>query len=159
MGIQGNENSFFTWDFKVGPDDSISYYSYHLTDIFKTLNVKGMPDNAILVSFHVANMFPSSDNNRGNKWNKWNSNYCFYSDLVVQPKDNAAIDALKTIFQEIFYFGRYRDYFIMIWWTGDVDEVDLLLASLNSLDENLIFTVKICGKSLCYINLKITIDE
>ena len=38
MGIQGNENSFFTWDFKVVPDgfswnlgfvpdDSISHYS------------------------------------------------------------------------------------------------------------------------------------
>ena len=27
MGIQGNENSFFTWDFKVGSDDSLSYYS------------------------------------------------------------------------------------------------------------------------------------
>ena len=38
MGIQGNENSFFTWDFKVvpnrfswnlgfGPNDSISHYS------------------------------------------------------------------------------------------------------------------------------------
>ena len=27
MDIQGNENSFFTWDFKVGPDDSISYYT------------------------------------------------------------------------------------------------------------------------------------
>ena len=29
MGIQGNENSFFTRDFRIGPDDSISYY-FHL---------------------------------------------------------------------------------------------------------------------------------
>ena len=33
--------------------------SYHLTDIFETLNAKGIPDNAILVSFDISNMFPS----------------------------------------------------------------------------------------------------
>ena len=39
--------------------------SYHLIDIFETLNASGIPDNAILVSFDIVNMFPSIDNNRG----------------------------------------------------------------------------------------------
>ena len=38
---------------------------YHLTDIFETRNPKGIPDNAILVTFDIVNMFPSIDNNRG----------------------------------------------------------------------------------------------
>ena len=33
--------------------------SYHLTDIFETLNAKGIPDNAFLVSFDISNMFPN----------------------------------------------------------------------------------------------------
>ena len=40
-------------------------YSYHVIDIFETLNAKGILDNAILVSFDIVNMFPSIDNNRG----------------------------------------------------------------------------------------------
>ena len=39
--------------------------SYHLIDIFEALNAKGIPNNAIIVSFDIANMFPSIDNNRG----------------------------------------------------------------------------------------------
>ena len=34
MGIQGNENSFFTRDIRVGPDGSISYYSQCVIMIF-----------------------------------------------------------------------------------------------------------------------------
>ena len=83
---------------------------------------------------------------------------CSYSDLAIQPIDNAVINAQRTIFQEIFYFGRYRDNCITV-WTGDVDKIDLLLEFLNSLDENLKFTVEIGGKSLCFLDLKITIDD
>ena len=32
MGIQGNENSFLTRDFRIGPDDSISYYLRRLSN-------------------------------------------------------------------------------------------------------------------------------
>ena len=60
---------------------------------------------------------------------------------------NAVKDAQRTIFQQIFYFGRYRDDCITI-WTGDVNKIDLLQEDLNSLDENLKFTVEIGGKSL-----------
>ena len=37
--------------------------SHHLIDIFETLNAKGIPDNAFLLSFDIDNMFPSIDNN------------------------------------------------------------------------------------------------
>ena len=121
---------------------------YHLIGIFETLNAKGIPDNAILVSFNIANMFRSIDNNRGvaavksalySRTNLSSSTECiiealeicltnnnstvagqnliqtngtamgaatscYYSDLAIQPTDNAVIDAERTIFQEIFYF-------------------------------------------------------
>ena len=73
-------------------------------------------------------------------------------------QDDPVRDAQRTIFWEIFYFGPYRDHCITI-WTKEVDKIDLLLDFLNSLDENLKFTVTIGGKSLCFINLKITIDD
>ena len=116
--------------------------------MFETLNAKGIPDNAILVSFDIVNMFPSIDNNRGIAAVKsaldsqnsltsstecivealeiylTNNNSTFssqnlkqtngraigaassssYSDLAIQPIDNAVIDTQRAIFQEIFYF-------------------------------------------------------
>ena len=85
------------------------------------------------------------------------ANSCSYSDLAIQPIDNAVIDAQKTIFQKIFYFGRYRYDCITI-RTEDVDKIDSLLEFLNSLDENWKFT-EISGKSLYFLDLKITIDD
>ena len=37
------------------------------------------------------------------------ANSCFYSDLSIQRIDNAATDALRTSFQEIFCFRQYRN--------------------------------------------------
>ena len=39
----------------------------HLLDIIDSLNDKGFPENTILVSFDVVNMFPSIDNENGIK--------------------------------------------------------------------------------------------
>ena len=127
--------------------------SYHLIDVFETLNAKGLPDNALPVSFNIANMFPSINNNRdvaavksalGSRTNLSPSTECiiealeicltnknstfadqnfiqtnataigaanssYYSYLAIQPIDNAVTDAQRTIFQEIFYFTRYRN--------------------------------------------------
>lgn len=47
------------------------------------------------------------------------ANSCFYSDLSIQRIDNAAIDAQRTSFQEIFCFRRYRNDCIKI-WAGDL---------------------------------------
>ena len=109
--------------------------SYHRTDIFETMNGKSIPDNVILLSFDIINMFPSTDSDRrplDSIPNLWSSteyiiealemcltnsistftgqnliktngaamgapNSCFYSDLAIQPIDNAAIDAQRTI--------------------------------------------------------------
>ena len=49
------------------------------------------------------------------------ANSCSYSDLAIQPIDSAVIDTQETVFQEIFYFGRYRDDCITIWRTGYVN--------------------------------------
>ena len=132
----------------------------------ETLNAKDIPDNTILVSFCIVNMFPSIDNSRGvaavksaldsrtnlspsteciievleiclannnstfagqniiqtNGTAMGAANSCSYSDLAIQRIDNAVIDAQRTIFQEIFYFGQYKDDCITI-WTGDVDKL------------------------------------
>ena len=42
---------------------------------------------------------------------------------------------------------------------GDVDKIDLLLKFLNSLVENLNFTVEIGDKSLYILDLKVSIDN
>ena len=44
-------------------------------------------------------------------------------------------------------------------YARDLDKISLLLEFLNSLDENLKFTVKMGGKSLCFLYLKITIND
>ena len=44
--------------------------------------------------------------------------------------DNAVIEAVRTIFQEFFYFRLYRDDCITI-WTGDVNKTGLLLEFLT----------------------------
>ena len=69
-----------------------------------------------------------------------------FKQMELNQIDNAVIDTQKAIFQEIFYFGRYKAECITI-WTKDVDKINLLFELLNSLDENLKFTVEICGKS------------
>ena len=86
------------------------------------------------------------------------ANSCSYSDLVVRPIDKAVIDAQRTRFQEISYFGRYKRDCITI-WTEDGDKIELLCEFLNSLDKNITFTVEIGDKSLSFLNLKITTDE
>ena len=171
--------------------------SYHLIDVFETLNAKGIPDNTILVSFDIVNMFPTIDNNRGvaavksalhSRTNlspstesiiealeicltKNNSafadpnliqtngtamvaaNSFSYSNLAIQLIGNAVIDSQGTIFQVIIYFGLYNNK------TGDVDKIELLTEFLISLDKNLKFTVEIGGQSLCFLDLKITVDD
>ena len=86
------------------------------------------------------------------------ANSCSYSDLVIRPIDKAVIDAQRTRFQEISYFGRYKRDCITI-WTEDGDKIELSREFLNSLDKNITFTVEIGGKSLSFLNLKITIDD
>ena len=80
---------------------------------------------------------------------------CSYSALAIQPIDNVAINAQKTIFQEIYYFGRWRGDCIKI-WTEDADIVHLSLKLLNSFDETLKLTAGITSKSLSFLDLKNT---
>ena len=86
------------------------------------------------------------------------TNSCSYSYLAIPPMDNAANDAEKIIFQEIFYFARYRDDCKTV-WTNNVGKINLLLEFLKPLDENLKLAIEIGGKSLSFLELKITIDQ
>ena len=80
---------------------------------------------------------------------------CSYSDLAIQPIDNVVINAQKTIFQEIYYFERWRGDCIKV-WTEDADIVHLSLKLLNSFDETLKLTAGITSKSLSFLDLKNT---
>ena len=117
--------------------------SYHLIDIFETLNAKDIPDNVIFVSFKTVHMFPSI-NNRGvavvksaldSRTNLSPSKEHIIEALEIcltnnnsdnSTTDNAVTDTQRTIFREVFYFGWYRDNCITL-WTGDAEKIDLLL--------------------------------
>ena len=128
----------------------------HLLSIIDDLNKDYMSDNYILVSFDIANMYPSIDNVRGitavtsflnmretklpltecviikelriclyhnnsiftgvnllqtNGTATGAPNSCSYADIAVPPIYNAALDQKAICFDDLMYFGKYRDHF------------------------------------------------
>ena len=167
-------------------------------ELIDEINEKGIPDNAILVSFDIVNMFPNIDNERGLKtlqtaYNKrivqkpstqclmealeiclYNNNSvfnntnllqtngtatgapnsCSYSDLAVQPIDDAIYKAAEENFPELFYYGRYRDDCFVI-WVGTEERLHEFHEFINSLDERLKFTIEVGGYVICFLDLRI----
>ena len=174
----------------------------HLLEIIDELNAKGIPDNAILVSFDVVNMFPNIDNERGlrtlqralskrtvqkpstqcliealrlclycnnsvfngthllqtNGTATGAPNSCSYSDLALQPIDDAIFEAMAVSFTELFYYGRYRDDMFMV-WVGTLKRLYDFHNFLNTLDEFLKFTVEVGGILLTVLDLRIGLFE
>ena len=81
-----------------------------------------------------------------------------YSHLAIQPMDKAVIDAQKEVFQEIFYFARYRDGCKTV-WRKDVRKINLLFDFLHPLDEDLKLVIKIGGQTLYFLEMKTTFDK
>ena len=71
------------------------------------------------------------------------SNSCLYVDLAVFDIDKSVLQAKGNTFQEMRYFGRYRD-----------EKLELFLMFLNSIDSNLWFTIEVGGNKLCVLDLK-----
>ena len=88
-------------------------------------------------------------------------NSCSYADLALYPIDKAILDAKATNFNQLCYFGRFRDDCFGI-WSGTYDEVNVFVDFVNSLDENLVFKIEpeillSDGTSVTFLDLKITI--
>ena len=85
-------------------------------------------------------------------------NSCSYSDLAVQPIDDAIFRAKEELFTELFYYGRYRDDCFVI-WIGSLDRLNEFHDFINTLDVYLKFTMEVGGLVLCVLDLRIAIHE
>ena len=174
----------------------------HLLEIVDELNTTEIPENAMLVSFDIVNMFPSIDNVNGvntmraalekrvvknpsteciiegleiclfnnnsvfadanllqtNGTATGAPNSCSYADIAVSPIDEAVFMQMNTNYKELKYFGRYRDDCFAL-WIGTVEKLYMFFEFMNSLNNDLKFTMEIGGKEICFLDVKITIVE
>ena len=80
----------------------------HLLDIIATINEKGIPDEIILVSFDIVNMFPSTDNVTGMDavrlaLNKTDSN---------KPSTECVLEGLENCIIAILYLQFYKNHLL-----------------------------------------------
>ena len=174
----------------------------HLLSIIDDLNDKGIPDNTILVSFDVVNMFPSIDNingieavrsildsrttklppteciiegleiclyNNNSKFANDNllqvngtatgaPNSCSYADIAMSSIDDSIFKKMESTYSELLYYGRYRDDCLSL-WCGSIEKLNELHAYINSLSDDLKFTMEIGYNELCFLDLKITLKD
>ena len=174
----------------------------HLLELIDVINLKGLPEGTILVSFDVVNMFPNIDNERGiqtlrTAYDKRTSpkpstecliealrlclycnnstfnnthllqtngtatgapNSCSYSDLAMQPIDDAIFAECAANFAELLFFGRYRDDCLIL-WVGSLERLHQFHDFINTLDPYLKFTIEIGGYFITVLDLRIGIHE
>ena len=80
-----------------------------------------------------------------------------YAALAVFNIDKNLIQANRKTYQEMRYFGQYRDDYLAL-QTGPVEKLELFLLFLNS-DSNLQFTIEVDGNELCFLDLKLTLKD
>ena len=80
-------------------------------------------------------------------------NSCSYADLTVFDIDKNVLQAKRNTFQELIYFGRYRDDCLAL-WTSPLGKLELFLF-LNSIHSNLQFTIDVGRNELCFLDLKL----
>ena len=83
-------------------------------------------------------------------------NSCSYSDLALQPIDDSIFNVKESSYNELSYYGRYRDDCLVL-WTGTNERLNDLLNFINTLDNKLQFTMEFGGDSICFLDLKISI--
>ena len=84
------------------------------------------------------------------------SNSCSYSDLAIYRLDKVIKNDQINNFHELFFYGRYRDDCFAI-WNGSEERINDFHRFLNSLDEDLKFTMEIARDCLCFLDLGISI--
>ena len=158
----------------------------HLLSIIHDLNQKGIPDNTILVSFDVVNMFPSIDNQTGieaarlilnsratkippteciieglkiclynnnsifgvdnllqvNGTATGAPNSCSYADIAMSSIDDNIFRKMDNTYPELRFYGRYRDDCLSL-WCGSMEKLNELHAYINSLSNDLKFTMEV----------------
>ena len=85
-------------------------------------------------------------------------NSCSYSDLAVKPIDDAIFSAQKTLFKDLHFYGRYRDDCLIL-WLGPQSRLNQFHDFVNTIDENLKFTMEIGGDSINFLDVKISIVD
>ena len=85
-------------------------------------------------------------------------NSCLYADLAVFDIDKSVLQARRNTFQEMRYFGRYRDDCLVL-WTSPLEKLELFLIFLKSIDSNLQFTIEVGENELCFLDLKLTLKD
>ena len=83
-------------------------------------------------------------------------NSCSYSDLAIYRLDELIKNEKINNFHELFFYGRYRDDCYVI-WVGCDERINEFHQFLNSLDEDLKFTIEIAKDYLCFLDLGISI--
>ena len=86
------------------------------------------------------------------------ANSCSYSDIAIEKIDHIVIASKSTSFTELHFFGRYRDDCFAL-WTGSLQRLNEFLQSLNSINSGIQFTIEIGNESLCFLDLKITLNN
>ena len=153
----------------------------HLLDIIDELNSERVPDNTILVSFDIMNMYPSIDNDRGIAAVR----NALETRAYKSPSTECKIEVLETCLKcSNARFGSQNLLQLNGLATGapnycsyadlavfDIDKsvlqakrntfqkIELFLMFLNSIDFNLQFTIEVGGNELCFLDLKLTLKD
>ena len=85
-------------------------------------------------------------------------NSCSYADFAVYDMEKNVLQAKRNTFQEMRYFGQYRDDYLAL-WTSPLEKLELFLMFLNSIDSNLQFTIEVARNELCFLDLKLTLKD
>ena len=76
-------------------------------------------------------------------------NSCSYADIGIASTDNAVLDQKATCFDDIVYFGRYKDDCFSL-WKETMEKLESFYNFLNSLNPGLKFTMEVGCKSIFF---------
>ena len=72
--------------------------------------------------------------------------------------DDNIFKAMETNYSDLLYYGRYRDDCLSL-WSGSMEKLNDLHTYINSLSNDLKFTMEVGKNELCFLDLKITLDK
>ena len=84
-------------------------------------------------------------------------NSCSYADIAMSSIDDNIFREMETTYSELLYYGRYRDDCFSL-WCGSREKLNELHTYINSLSNDLKFTMEVGNNELCFLDLKITLN-
>ena len=82
-------------------------------------------------------------------------NSCSYADIAVLSIDSVVTEKMNSDILELRYFGRYRDDILSL-WCGSREKLNSFFNYINTLSNDLKFTMEASEKELCFLDLRIT---